>query len=138
MTGENENGPFNYGLMILQKAKLFSGYKFYFMGDFATSYKKYLHDLVIAGGGTVLNRKPISEEPKNSSRCSTSTTYIVYSVELPENCKPTKTTSVLHLRHADAKALARSTGSVAVSNTWILNSIAGSKLHNLTEYLVFQ
>ncbi|MCI78273.1 protein BREAST CANCER SUSCEPTIBILITY 1-like, partial [Trifolium medium] len=44
----------------MQQPKLFDGYKFYFMGDFIPSYKGYLQDLVIAAGGTVLHRKPVS------------------------------------------------------------------------------
>lgn len=120
--------------LLDKKPKLFSGYKFYFLGEFVPSYKGYLHDLVIAAGGTVLNRKPISEEQKIfSSECSTSTTFIVYSVEQPEKCGASKRDTILNCRSFDAEALASSTRAVAVSNSWILDSIAGCKLQNLPE-----
>ncbi|XP_027158401.1 protein BREAST CANCER SUSCEPTIBILITY 1 homolog [Coffea eugenioides] len=120
--------------LLDKKPKLFSGYKFYFLGEFVPSYKGYLHDLVIAAGGTVLNRKPISEEQKIfSSECPPSTTFIVYSLEQPEKCGASKRNTILNRRRFDAEALASSTRAVAVSNSWILNSIAGCKLQNLPE-----
>lgn len=116
----------NVKSMNLQKPKLFCGYKFYFMGEFVPSYKGYLYDLVFAAGGIVLNRKPISENQENfSSECSASTTFIVYSVEQPEKCRASKRDSILNRRSCNAEALATSTRAVAVSNSWILNSIAG-------------
>ncbi|KAL3833680.1 hypothetical protein ACJIZ3_008416 [Penstemon smallii] len=117
----------------MKRPKLFDGYKFFFMGDFAPSYKGYLHDLVIAAGGKVLNRKPVGGDQPTSSSGSSATTFIVYSLELPEKCKQSKASSVLNSRRCDAEALARSTGSVAASNSWILNSIAGYKLQSLGE-----
>nr|GMD09240.1 protein BREAST CANCER SUSCEPTIBILITY 1 homolog [Ipomoea batatas] len=115
-----------------KQPKLFSGYKFYFMSDFLPSYKKYLHDLVVAAGGTVLNRKPVSEDEKShSSGCSSVFTFIVYSLELPDNCKTREKSSILHSRRSAAEALASSTGSLAASNSWVLNCIAGCKLQDL-------
>ncbi|XP_043689967.1 protein BREAST CANCER SUSCEPTIBILITY 1 homolog [Telopea speciosissima] len=55
------NGPQLGRLSILnKKTKLFNGFTFYFMGEFMSSYEGYLQDLVVADGGTVLQRKPIS------------------------------------------------------------------------------
>lgn len=101
------------------------------MGDFAPSYKGYLHDLVIAAGGKVLNRKPILGDADGPSRCSVTTTYIIYSVELPEKQKPSNASLLLNNRRKDAEAIAASTGSVAASNSWILTTIAGHKLQDL-------
>ncbi|RAL49791.1 hypothetical protein DM860_002082 [Cuscuta australis] len=115
--------------MSNKQPKLFNGYKFYFMGDFLPSYKNYLHDLVVAAGGIVLNRKPV-DEPALSS--GSSPTLIVYSLELPNGkCEPREKSSIFENRRFAAEALARSTGSLAATNSWILNSIAGSKLQHL-------
>ncbi|VFQ81530.1 unnamed protein product [Cuscuta campestris] len=115
--------------MSNKQPKLFNGYKFYFMGDFLPSYKKYLHDLVVAAGGIVLNRKPV-DEPALST--GSSPTLIVYSLELPDGkCEPREKSSIFENRRLAAEALASSTGSLAATNSWILDSIAGSKLQRL-------
>lgn len=116
--------------MSTQQPKLFDGYKFYLMGDFVSSYKGYLQDLVITAGGTILHRKPISGDQRVSASRSSSvpSSYIVYSLELLDNYDPSKKDTILNQRQADADALATSTGSKAVSNTWVLNSIAACKL----------
>lgn len=113
-----------------KQPKLFDGYKFYLMGDFVSSYKGYLQDLVITAGGTILHRKPISGDQRVSASRSSSvpSSYIVYSLELLDNYDPSKKDTILNQRQADADALATSTGSKAVSNTWVLNSIAACKL----------
>ncbi|KAL7131114.1 hypothetical protein ABFS83_13G177100 [Erythranthe nasuta] len=120
------DGPNLGRLRLLNKPKLFDGYEFFFTGDFAPSYKGYIHDLVVAAGGKVLNRKPVSG-------CS-ATTVIIYSLEITDQCKPSSNgTSVLNKRRANAEALATSAGAAVATNTWILNSIAGHKLQNLRE-----
>lgn len=97
--------------------------KFYFTGDFVASYKGYLHDLIIAAGGIVLHRKPIP--------ISNEQQFLIYNLELPDKLKANKQSLVLSQRKSDAEALAKSCGAVAVSNSWILNSIAACKLQNL-------
>lgn len=118
----------------MQEPKLFDGLKFYFMGDFVPSYKGYLQDLVIAAGGTVLHRKPVPESQKVLSgsppKCRT---FIIYSLELPDQCHPSKKGTGSNLRQADAKSLASSAGANVASNSWILNSIAACKLQSLSE-----
>ncbi|XP_068322017.1 protein BREAST CANCER SUSCEPTIBILITY 1 homolog [Pyrus communis] len=118
-----------------KQPKLFDGFKFYFMGDFKPSYKGYLQDLVIAAGGTILQRKPVPEGPKalsaGSPKCQT---YIIYSLELPDQCHRSKKSTIFNTRQADAKALASSAGAMAVSNSWVLNSIAACKLQNLSDF----
>ncbi|XP_073297413.1 protein BREAST CANCER SUSCEPTIBILITY 1 homolog isoform X1 [Primulina huaijiensis] len=126
------NGPRLGRLRLLNKQpKLFNGCKFYFTGDFAPSYKGYLHDLAIAAGGKVLNRKPVGEDHSIPPWKCYAKTYIVYNQELPENCKSSEHNLILKRRLSDAEALASSTGATAASNSWILNSIAGHKLQNL-------
>ena len=104
------------------------------MGDFEPSYKGYLQDIVIAAGGTILHRKPISGDqgaPLYGSPVSS--TFIIYSVELPNKCDPSKKHMILSRRQSDAEALASSTGAKAVSNSWVLNSISACKLQSLGE-----
>lgn len=104
------------------------------MGDFKLSCKGYLHDLVIAAGGKVLSRKPVSgDEAILFLRPSVPTSFIIYSLELPENCKPTDRNLILNERRNNAKSIASSTGAVVASDSWIMNSIAGHKLQNLAD-----
>ena len=118
----------------MQQPKLFDGCKFYFMGDFTTAYKGYLQDLVIAAGGTILHRKPISEAQKAmSSGSSTCQTFIIYSLELPDKCDISQKPTIFNRRRSDAEALATSTGAKVASNSWVLNSIAACNLQNLAE-----
>ncbi|XP_062012669.1 protein BREAST CANCER SUSCEPTIBILITY 1 homolog [Rosa rugosa] len=128
------DGP-RLGRLRLQnkEPKLFDGLKFYFMGDFVPSYKGYLQDLVIAAGGIVLHRKPVPESQKGLSgsplECRT---FIIFSLELPDQCHPSKKGTIFNQRQADAKSLASSAGANVVSNSWILNSVAACKLQNLS------
>ncbi|KAK6254198.1 hypothetical protein QUC31_015918 [Theobroma cacao] len=122
------DGPQLGRLRFLNKQpKLFDGSKFYVMGDFEPSYRGYLQDLVVAAGGTILHRKPISGD----QGAPVSSTFIIYSLELPEKCDPGKKHMILSRRQSDAEALASSTGAKALSNTWLLNSISACKLQNL-------
>ncbi|KAK6782098.1 hypothetical protein RDI58_019894 [Solanum bulbocastanum] len=125
------DGPKLGRLRILNKQpKLFNGYKFFFMGDFLPSYKSYLHDLVIAAGGIVLNRKPIAVDQEIlSPGCSP--LFVIYSHEQLDQCEGSEKISIIARRRSDAEVLASSTGAVAASNSWILNCIAGSRLLEL-------
>lgn len=117
-------------ITVLQQPKLFNGYKFFFMGDFLPSYKSYLHDLVIAAGGIVLNRKPVAVDQEIlSPGCPPP--FVIYSLEQLDQCEGSEKISILASRKSDAEVLASSTGAVAASNSWILNCIAGSKLLEL-------
>lgn len=118
----------------MQQPKLFNGFKFYLMGEFLPSYKGYLQDLIIAAGGTILHRKPVSKDQNAFlSGSPTYQTFIVYSLELPEKCDPSKQDMIFNHRQVDAEALASSTGAKAASNLRVMNSIAACKLQILTE-----
>lgn len=122
------DGPKLGRLRILNKQpKLFNEYKFFFMGAFLPSYKNYLHDLVIAAGGIVLNRKPVAVDQEIlSPGCPPP--FVIYSHEQLDQYEGSEKNSILALRRSNAEVLASSTGAVAASNSWILNCIAGSKL----------
>lgn len=132
------DGPRLGRLRVANKQpKLFDGRKFYFTGEFVPSYKGYLYDLVVAAGGTVLQRKPISRDTESlSSGNYKSSVYIIYSLELQGKCDPNKKNLIFNQRRKDAEALASSTGAIVASNSWVLNSIAASKLQNLGESCV--
>ncbi|KOM53557.1 hypothetical protein LR48_Vigan09g221600 [Vigna angularis] len=129
------DGPRLGRLRVLNKQpKLFYGYKFYFMGDFLPSYKGYLQELVVAAGGIILHRKPVSCDQKSMLPDSHSyQNFIVYSLELPDECKPSEMDTICRQRCHDAEVVANSTGSKVVTNTWILNSIAACKLQCLAQ-----
>ncbi|XP_020575117.1 protein BREAST CANCER SUSCEPTIBILITY 1 homolog isoform X2 [Phalaenopsis equestris] len=126
------NGPRNGRMRIINKEpKLFSGFCFYFSGDFVASFKGYLQDLITEAGGKVLQRRPISRELTKQLDDSSDTTFIVYSLELPENNRRNQNAKVLDHRKAEAIALAEDCGAKVVTNSWILDSIAASTLQVL-------
>ncbi|CAL0301265.1 unnamed protein product [Lupinus luteus] len=127
-----KDGPRLGRLRVLNKQpKLFNGYTFYFMGHFELSYKGYLQDLVISAGGTILHRKPVSADQEAMfPDMQPYQTLIIYSLELPDKCIPSKKDKILSQRLRDSEALASSTASKVASNTWILNSIAACKLQS--------
>ncbi|CAL1402976.1 unnamed protein product [Linum trigynum] len=121
-----KDGPRLGRLRVLNKQpKILDGFKLYFMGDFIPSYKGYLQDLITVAGGTILHRKPVREVSETSSPSST---FVIYNLELAEKGDTRKKDSILTERQTDAKALADSTGAIAVSNLWVLNSISASQL----------
>ncbi|XP_010275915.1 PREDICTED: protein BREAST CANCER SUSCEPTIBILITY 1 homolog [Nelumbo nucifera] len=126
------DGPRLGRLRVLNKhPKLFNGFMFYFTGEFMPSYKGYLQDLVVAAGGTVLQRKPISRDQERLlCGSSKSEIFIIYSVDLPDKCDPGKKTMICNRRRSDAEVLANSTGAKVASSAWILDSIAGCKCRN--------
>ncbi|XP_051125585.1 protein BREAST CANCER SUSCEPTIBILITY 1 homolog [Andrographis paniculata] len=112
-----------------KQPKLFEGCTVYFMGDFEPSYKGYLHNLVIAGGGKVLNRKPVAKDETSAlNKSLAATTFVIYSVEVPDQHNPS---SILKQRRSQAEAVASSAGAVVATNSWILNSISGCRLQEI-------
>ncbi|KAI6703383.1 hypothetical protein NL676_012519 [Syzygium grande] len=124
------NGPrLGRQRVINMQPKLFDGLKFYFMGDFDPSYKGYLQDLVVAAGGSVLHRKPIPCDELGPLPPSISSTFIIYSLEMPDKCGLSRD-MIIKRRLSGAEALARSTGAKVASNSWLLDSVASCKLED--------
>ncbi|KAK1282722.1 hypothetical protein QJS10_CPB22g00118 [Acorus calamus] len=125
-----KDGPQLGRLRIINKEpKLFSALEFYFVGDFKPSYKGYLQELVITGGGTILHRKPISmNQGRLPNRSSSRKTIIVYSLEPSENSDASQVSSILVCRRSDAQSLANAAGAKVAGHSWILDSVAGCKL----------
>ncbi|KAJ4880895.1 Protein BREAST CANCER SUSCEPTIBILITY 1-like protein [Raphanus sativus] len=112
-------GPYIGRQRALNKEpKLFNGLKFYMMGDFEVAYKGYLQDMIVAAGGTILRRRPISSDDNEAS------TIVVFNVE------PSKKKTLTE-RRSDADALARSVNARAASSSWVLDSIAGCQILDL-------
>jgi BRCA1-associated RING domain protein 1 len=105
--------------------------QFYLQGDYTKSYRGYLQDLVIAAGGTVLQRKPVSRDHQKLLD-DNSRVLIVCSEENPNNAKSRSKEGIdTGRRQADAQALARASGGKVVSSAWIINSVAACNLQPL-------
>ncbi|RZC87518.1 hypothetical protein C5167_036060 [Papaver somniferum] len=130
---ESEDKP-RLGRLRVQKKqpKLFTGLNFYFFGEFVPSYKGDLQNLVIAAGGTVLHRKPIKGDLGLSSSDSSTATFIIYSLDVPDECDPRRKSTICNRRKDEARALAGSSGTKFAGHPWLLDSIAACKLQRLT------
>lgn len=76
-------------------------------------YKDHLGDLILAAGGTVLEKSEI-----------TPTTSIVYSAEPPQGSNSDDQHEVIKKRKEEAEDLAARIGSPVIPHTWLLDSIA--------------
>ncbi|MCL7051643.1 hypothetical protein MKW94_025247 [Papaver nudicaule] len=127
-----KDGPLLGRLRVQNKQpKLFHWLSFYFLGEFVPCYKGDLLNLVVSAGGTVLHRKPIKEDLDLSSDSSMST-FVIYNLDVPENCDPHKKIMICKRREGEAQALARSSGTNFAGHSWLLHSIAACKLQPLT------
>ncbi|KAI3963475.1 hypothetical protein MKW98_022897 [Papaver atlanticum] len=109
-------------LRVQKKQPNFNGLNFYFFGEFVPSYKGDLQNLVIAAGGTVLHRKPIKGDLGLSLSDSSTSTFIIYSLD----------STICNRRKDEARALAGSSGTKFAGHPWLLDSIAACKLQRLT------
>lgn len=113
----------------MQGQKLFGKLQFYFMPDFLSSYKGDLQALVVAGGGGVLQRKPVSL--LNDNDAEQRKTLIVYNSETPNSNKKADRVRLLSKRQGEAQELAACVVANVVSHQWILDSIGASKMQPL-------
>ncbi|CAJ1900010.1 unnamed protein product [Sphenostylis stenocarpa] len=123
-----QGGPRAGRLRVLaNEPKLFSGLKFYFSGDYVSTYKEDLEELIEVGGGTVLRSKEDLEEQRQECKVNSSKLLVVYNLDPPQGCKLGEEVSILWQRLNDAEDLAANTLQV-MGHTWILESIAACKL----------
>ncbi|OIW05065.1 hypothetical protein TanjilG_02772, partial [Lupinus angustifolius] len=113
---------------LANEPKLFSDFKFYFSGDYVTTYKEDLEDLVEVGGGTVLRSKEELEAKRHECVAAPWKLLIVYNIDPPLGCKLGEEVSILWQRLNDAQDLAANTGYQIIGHTWILESIASCNL----------
>ncbi|KAH6811408.1 breast cancer associated RING 1 [Perilla frutescens var. frutescens] len=107
--------------------KLFEGLSFYFNGDFITSYKSDLIDLVGVGGGTIIESMDHLVAERHSLE-DISTTLVVYNRDHPQGCTAEEASFVLSKRVVEAEDVARSIDARVVPHTWILESIAACQI----------
>lgn len=117
-------------MLCMQGPKLFKGLTFYFFGQCAASYKADLQALALAGGGVVLQRKPLpaAQNPHEQifpfdTLCNL--TIVIYNDTSAGSCN--KEWNVQDLSR-EATGLASSLGAVALSQSWLLDSSAACKL----------
>lgn len=111
--------------------KLFSSLNFFFVGDFLASHKEDLQDLVTTAGGTVLKSREELIAQSCEDTAPTPTSLVVYSTDPPEGCKLGEEVVILFQRLSEAEDMASQTGSKVIGHTWLLESIAGHKLHSI-------
>ncbi|XP_010482968.1 PREDICTED: BRCA1-associated RING domain protein 1-like isoform X2 [Camelina sativa] len=111
------------------KPKLFDGLKFYFFGDFYQGYKEDLQNLVKVAEGTVLNTEDELGAESSNRADDQRSPIVVYNIDPPIRCALGEEVTIIWQRANDAEALASQTGSRLVGHTWLLESIAGYKLH---------
>ncbi|KAL5231242.1 hypothetical protein ABZP36_030018 [Zizania latifolia] len=114
-----------------KQPKLFHGMRFYLHGDYNKSYSGYVQELVVAAGGTVLQRKPVSRDQQRLLDDSSSVVLIVYSVENQDTAKSKGDIKSADRRQAAAQVLACASGGKAVSSAWVIDSIAACRLQPL-------
>ncbi|XP_028758270.1 BRCA1-associated RING domain protein 1 [Neltuma alba] len=121
-----QGGPKAGRLRALANApKLFNGFSMYFSGDYTSDYREDLVDLVVAGGGTILESK---EELHKGHDCKETSKLIVYNLDPPQGSRLGDEVTILWERLNEAEDLAATTGSQVVGHTWILESIAACNL----------
>ncbi|CAL4909028.1 unnamed protein product [Urochloa decumbens] len=129
--GTSEGPRLGRQRVVNKHPKLFDGIQFYLHGDYTKSFRGYLQDLVVAAGGTILQRKPVPRDQQKLLDDS-SLILIVYSVENQDKVKPKSKDGADTARsQADAQALARTSGGKVVSSAWIIDSIAACNLQPL-------
>ncbi|XP_023645370.1 BRCA1-associated RING domain protein 1 [Capsella rubella] len=111
------------------KPKLFDGLKFYFFGEFNKGYKEDLQNLVNVAGGRVLNTEDELGAESSNNANDPKLPIVVYNIDPPLGCALGEEVTIIWQRANDAEALASQTGSRIVGHTWLLESIAGYKLH---------
>lgn len=91
-----------------------------------SDYKEDLVDLVVAGGGTVLETK--EELQTTGHECREGSKLIVYNLDPPQGSRLGDEVTILWERLNEAEDLAATSGSQVVGHTWILESVAACKL----------
>jgi len=110
-----------------QEPKLFSDLKFYFSGDYVSTYKEDLEELIEVGGGAVLRSKEELVAQRQECKVNSPKLLVVYNLDPPQGCKLGEEVSILWQRLNDAEDLAANTLQV-IGHTWILESIAACNL----------
>ncbi|CAN6468907.1 unnamed protein product [Victoria cruziana] len=109
---------------------LFTGLNFFFIGQYDASYRRYLQDLVLAAGGSVLRTLPVLDS--ESRPCRTSSTILVYYVARGDEAESSDGVYVTEQAIAEATSLAAKIGSRVAGHEWLLDSIAACCMQPLS------
>lgn len=116
----------------MQAPKLFHGLKFYFSGEFLPAYKVDLLNLVKTGGGTIIESKErLMMQSDDAMTAIPSSLLVVYNSDPPRGNAAGQENFIMLHRLEEAKCVANITNSQVIQHTWILESIAASKLQTL-------
>lgn len=108
--------------------KLFDGLKFYLSGDYVPAYKTDLLDLVEKAGGSIIHTMEQLVSQTGATQTTNSACLVVYNSDPPRGCAFGEESNILLQRQAMADELAKPIGCQVIRHTWILESIAASKL----------
>ncbi|KAJ4822764.1 hypothetical protein Tsubulata_004156 [Turnera subulata] len=127
----SRDGPKHGRLRAVENApKLFSDFSFHFVGDFLPGYIEDLENLVVAAGGTIVEREEElglhSHDQEAQSR-----SLIVYNLDPPLGGKLGDEVSIIWERASKAGDLASKVGCQVIGHTWLLESIAAYKVQPL-------
>lgn len=114
----------------MQEPPLFTGLNFFFIGQYDASYRRYLQDLVLAAGGSVLRTLPVLDS--ESRPCRTSSTILVYYVARGDEAESSDGVYVTEQAIAEATSLAAKIGSRVAGHEWLLDSIAACCMQPLS------
>lgn len=92
-------------------------------------YKEDLKNLVKVAGGTILNTEDELAAESGNNVNDQRSSIVVYNIDPPLGCALGEEVTIIWQRANDAEALSSQTGSRLVGHTWLLESIAGYKLH---------
>lgn len=112
----------------MQAPKLFDGLKFYLSGDYVPAYKTDLLDLVEKAGGSIIHTMEQLVSQTGATQTTNSACLVVYNSDPPRGCAFGEESNILLQRQAMADELAKPIGCQVIRHTWILESIAASKL----------
>ncbi|CAM8923196.1 unnamed protein product [Rhodiola kirilowii] len=119
------DGPKTGRLRALSNGpKIFAGLQFLFSGYFVPGFKRDLHNLLTAAGGTIINSAQELAAMTQEGRQA----VIIYNLDLLNEGEPSNRTLLVQQRCEEAMNLARRVGDRVVAHTWLLESIAACKL----------
>ncbi|KAF5769848.1 putative BRCT domain, BRCA1-associated, BRCT domain superfamily [Helianthus annuus] len=121
-------GPKEGRLRVQNNApKLFNNLNFYFIGDFLSTYKADLLNLVTTAGGTVIetrDRLLLSSHEEDTKANVNEVTLVVYNADFSYNPGFEDETALKCRVLDEAEDLAQEVGCQVVPHIWILDSIA--------------
>nr|GEV53251.1 BRCA1-associated RING domain protein 1 [Tanacetum cinerariifolium] len=133
-THGSSGGPKAGRLRFLNdRPKLFNNLKFYFIGEFVQAFKADLRNLVTTAGGAIADTKMELTSSSNDANAEAKpnvnqVTVVVYNADYSDTYGFEDEASMKYQRSAAAEDVAQEFGSEIAGHTWILESIAASRI----------